>query len=120
MTVLIIDDEPLVRRSLQKAMKSRGHTIFEAEDGKAGLKMWQKHLPELVFLDILMPGLSGPEVLNSIDTNIRSSTKVVLISAYSGSHDVKEALNLGADLYIRKPFDDIFRVVETVEKLVGK
>ena len=120
MTVLIIDDEPLVRRSLQRALQARGHTVFDAEDGKSGLLKWQQCLPDLVFLDILMPGLSGPEVLHSIDTKIRSSTKVVLISAFTGSHDVKEALNLGADLYIPKPFDDIFRVVETVEKLVGK
>ena len=67
-----------------------------------------------------MPGLSGPQVLQEIDIQIRNSTKVVLISAYTGEHNMDTALKMGADLFIPKPFDDIFYVVETAEKLLGK
>lgn len=120
MKVLIIDDEPLVRRSLTKAFQGRGCECWDAVDGKAGLQLWRQHRPDLVFLDILMPGLTGPQVLQEIEKEIRDKTKVVMISAYTGDYNKDTALKLGADLFISKPFDDIFVVVETAQKLLGK
>lgn len=120
MKVLVIDDEPLVRRSLQKALQVKNYECIVAADGRIGLDLWIEHRPNLVFLDVLMPGLSGPQVLQEIDIRIRNSTKVVLISAYTGEYNMDTALKMGADLFIPKPFDDIFKVVETAEKLLGK
>jgi CheY-like chemotaxis protein len=118
MKVLIIDDEPLVRRSLKRAFEAKGHLVFEASDGKSGLQLWQKEVPNVVFLDVLMPGLSGPEVLSEINPEIRQQSFVVLISAYAGGYDLESAKSLGADHFIPKPFDDIFAIVNTTQEML--
>lgn len=115
MKVLIIDDEPLVRRSLLRAVRARGHTAREAEDGEEGLRLWNQEEPDLVFLDVLMPGLSGPELLS--EKHPRGSARVILMSAYSGEHNMETAQQMGADLFIPKPFEDIFQVIEQGEDL---
>ncbi len=114
MKVLIIDDELLIRKALKKAAEIRGHEAFDACDGQKGLEMWIETQPDLVFLDVLMPGMTGPEVLEKVKE--KTSAKVVLISAYSGEFD-PNTLN-GADLFIPKPFDNIFSVFTKGEELV--
>lgn len=118
MKILIIDDEPLVRRSLGRALKSQGHDIFEAEDGLQGLNLWREHKPDLVFLDVLMPKMTGPQVLAEIGGH--RSGKVILISAFSGEHNMETATQMGADLFIPKPFEDIFAIVNLAVGLVGR
>lgn len=115
MKVLIVDDEDLVRRSLGRALKSKGHEIIEATNGTDGLQIWKEVNPDLVFLDVLMPGLTGPEVLKEIGSDHRA--KVILISAFSGEHNMQTALHMGAHLFIPKPFEDIFAVVNMAEDL---
>ena len=115
MKILIVDDEVLVRRSLSRAFKSRGHEIFEAEDGELGLNAWILHQPELVMLDVLMPKLTGPQVLRELGN--RKSGKVILMSAYGGDHNIQTSLEMGADLFIAKPFENIFEVVKRAEQI---
>src|SRR5207253_6444440 len=112
----IVDDEPLVRRSLGRALKSHGHEIFEAEDGLQGLQMWREQKPDLVFLDVLMPKMTGPQVLSEIGG--QRTGKVILISAFSGEHNMETATQMGADLFIPKPFEDIFEIVAVAEDLL--
>jgi CheY-like chemotaxis protein len=114
--ILIIDDEPLVRRVLSRVFKGRGHEVFEAFEGGAGLLKWRKNFPDLVFLDVLMPGLSGPEVLKEICLENRA--KVILMSAYSGEHNIDTAQQMGAHLFVAKPFENIFKLAEQAEELV--
>jgi CheY-like chemotaxis protein len=126
MKILIVDDEPLVRKSLGRACRAKGHEVSEAIDGNDGLKRWLEIWPDLVFLDVLMPGLSGPELLKEIQPMLRLGGptgqpwhgKVILISAYSGEHNVATAQQMGADLFIPKPFEDIFSVVTKAEEIV--
>lgn len=122
MKFLVIDDEPLVRRSLARALRSRGFESLEAVDGKAGLEMWQESQPDGVFVDVLMPGLSGPEVVrlalaNQIFTG--SAPAIALISAFSGEDSEKLALECGADCFIAKPFQDIFTVVDQLAEIAS-
>lgn len=120
MKILIIDDEPLVRRSLGRALKSHEHEIIEAVDGPQGLAAWRAEKPDLVFLDVLMPGMNGPEVLSQIlaENGKANIGKVILISAFSGEHNMETALQMGADLFIPKPFENIFEVVTMAEDLM--
>lgn len=118
MKILIVDDEPLVRKSLSRACRARKHDVVEAADGTEGLSKWRAEKPDLVFLDVLMPGLSGPELLREIEKdpvlNAKSErTKVILMSAYSGEHNVVT----GADRFIAKPFEDVFAVIAEGEAL---
>lgn len=117
MKILIVDDEPLVRKSLGRACRSKGHEVVEAVDGNDGLERWLESRPDLVFLDVLMPGLSGPELLKELLG--RHQSKVILMSAYSGEHNVTMAQQIGADRFIPKPFDDVFEVVAIAEELFG-
>lgn len=117
MKILIIDDEPLIRRSLMRALKSRHHEVFEAEDGLLGLEMWKKEMPEVVILDVLMPGLTGPQVIAKM---CPSAAKIILISAYTGDATSESAKKMGADIFIQKPFADIFAVIDQIEMVVSK
>lgn len=116
--ILIVDDEPLVRRSLRRALEASGFQVIEAADGKEGLSIWQSENPSLVFLDILMPGLTGPQVLAEISGEARGKSKVILISAYSGDYSLDSAKGLGADHFIPKPFENIFEIVNTVSEML--
>lgn len=122
MKVLIVDDEPLVRKSLTRALRVRNHEVFEAVDGREGFEAWLKLNPDLVLVDILMPGLTGPELLQAIRPKLCDwRGKTVLMSAYSGDRDqFQAAAQAGADLFIPKPFDDIFAVVTQLETLLGQ
>lgn len=117
--ILIIDDEPLVRRSLKRALESKKMSVLEAADGRAGLELWKAEKPDIVYLDVLMPGLSGPEVLQEIPKEIRESSFVILISAYSGNYDLESAKSLGADYFFPKPFEDIFAIVDKSLEMVS-
>jgi CheY-like chemotaxis protein len=120
MKVLIIDDEPLVRRSLARALKSRDHETIEAGDGLQGLAAWKAEKPDLIFLDVLMPGMNGPEVLREMiqEVGVDKLGKVILISAFSGEHNMETAQQMGANLFIPKPFENIFEVVTMAEDLM--
>lgn len=118
MKVLVIDDEPLVRLSLKRALQKVGHTVEESEDGQSGLEKWQTFNPELVYLDVLMPRLSGPDLLRALGKNGKVAAKVVLMSAFTGEYDLEKAKSLGADLFISKPFEDVFQVTKLGEELV--
>ena len=115
MKVLIIDDEPLVRRALKRVAEKKGHQVFEAGDGIAGKDLWSEVQPDIIFLDVLMPGMTGPQVLNVVDKS--NQCKVVLMSAYSGEYNLEMAKSIGADIFAPKPFDDIFKIFETAEHL---
>lgn len=118
MNVLVVDDEALVRRSLKRALEKRGHQVSEACDGREGLDQWQRLKPQLVFLDVLMPHLSGPDLLKALPQELRLSAKVVLMSAFTGEYDLEKAKSLGADLFIPKPFEDVFQIAKAGEELV--
>lgn len=115
MNVLVIDDEPLVRRSLTKALKASGHAPFEAADGDEGIKLWMELQPEIVVIDVLMPGKSGPQVIEEMKG--KHTSKVVLISAFSGEYNMDSVKALGANIFIAKPFSDIFEVIKQIERI---
>jgi CheY-like chemotaxis protein len=113
--VLVVDDEVLVRRSLARVCGGRGHDVQEAEDGHEGLKKWTEWRPDLVFLDVLMPKLTGLEVLQRVQKD--GGVKVVLMSAYTGGTEPAQAKDAGADLFLPKPFEDIFSIIQQAEEL---
>jgi two-component system, response regulator PdtaR len=116
MKVLIVDDEPLIRLSLSRAFKAKGHETFVAENGMEGEKMWRALAPDIIILDVLMPGLTGPQLIEKVKDSVGQG-KIILISAYAGEYNIESAKKLGADLFIPKPFSDIFNVVNQVEGL---
>lgn len=115
MKILVVDDEALIRMSLSRVLKGRGHIVEVAEDGLDGEKKWLSFQPDIVVLDVLMPGLSGPQLIEKVHRQTKA--KVVLISAYAADYDLESIKKLGADLFIAKPFENIFQVVEQILSL---
>jgi len=104
--VLVIDDELLMRRAVQRILEADGHTVLLAEDGRIGLELFRSRQPAVVITDILMPEKEGLETIREI----RESNSAIKILAMSGggasqdAHILLWAQRFGADAILRKPF----------------
>lgn len=101
-SILVVDDEPVIRTSVAEALASEGYTVLEASDGASGLTAFREGRPDLVILDIMMPGLSGVEVCRLI--RAESKTPIILLTARDAELDKVLGLEVGADDYVTKPF----------------
>jgi two-component system, OmpR family, KDP operon response regulator KdpE len=99
--VLVVDDEPRILKFLSLKLSSSGFDVTAAENGSAALEITRKNPPDIILMDIIMPGMDGVETLKKLRTYC--SCPVILFSARD--HDQQEIRALGADDYIRKPFD---------------
>lgn len=102
MRVLVIDDEPQIRRALRAGLERSGFTVMAAASGEEGLDMASLHPPELVILDLAMPGTDGFEVCQEMRK--WSKAPIIVLSVRSSEEDKIKALDLGADDYLTKPF----------------
>ncbi|MGY6742709.1 MAG: response regulator transcription factor [Cecembia sp.] len=101
--ILIVDDEPNILLSLEFLFKKEGYKVFIARDGEEALGIIEEVLPELVILDIMMPKVDGYEVCRHLKKK-HLATKVIFLTAKSKQQDVQKGLEMGADLYLTKPF----------------
>lgn len=101
--VLIVDDEPAIRRAIRPPLVELGFQIFEASRGEEALQMLHAAPVDVVLLDINMPGLGGIETLRRIRT-FAPRLPVLMLTVRDGEEDKVEALELGADDYVTKPF----------------
>jgi DNA-binding NtrC family response regulator len=105
-TILIVDDEANLRRTLAEILRKRGYTILEAADGTDAIELLQTVTPDLIFTDWKMPGMGGEELLLHLRDNRRlAAIPVIVITAYGSSHNTIEAVRLGAYDFVSKPFD---------------
>ena len=104
----MIDDEEINRDLLTRRLAHQGHGVFAADRGEAGLALAARERVDLILLDVLMPGLSGYEVLSRIkaDADLRE-IPVLMISALDQTASVTRCIALGADDYLTKPFDPL-------------
>lgn len=117
MKILVIDDEILITASLKRALEKRGHTVEVANNGTQGVDAWKKFQPKLVVIDFMMPDMNADQVLAQFPE--RGSCKVVLMSAYLGEKAVENPQSLQIDLFIKKPFENIFEICDLIEKVVS-
>lgn len=103
MIVLLAEDDAVTREAIMELLVGEGYQVLPAKDGTEALNYWAEHKPDLVLLDIMMPGASGYEVCRSIRSGDRR-TPVMFLSAKSEEVDVVLGLELGADDFLRKPF----------------
>lgn len=101
--ILIIDDSQLSRRMLRKILEEASHEVVEAKDGYSALEVFSLENPQLVMLDLTMPGMNGFEVLHKLKT-INPRTKVIIATADIQNMTRNIALREGADGFITKPF----------------
>ncbi len=114
LTALIVDDEDSLRKLMVMRFEEEGFRVLSANNGDDGLMLAEKERPNVVILDIIMPGLHGFEVVQRIRQNpALDKTVVVMTSAKSYKPDIEAAKKLGADDYCIKPadFDELIVVV---------
>jgi two-component system response regulator TctD len=104
MKVLLVEDDPAMRSTLQRALGRRGMQVESCEDGLQALRAWQEGSPDVVVLDLTLPGLDGLQVLERARSGGRT-TPVLILTARGTVGDRVIGLNSGADDYLPKPFD---------------
>jgi adenylate cyclase len=104
--LLVVDDNEMNRDMLSRRLKSKGYKVALAEDGQQALDMLAKDPYDLILLDVMMPGISGIDVLRAVrQTKSRGDLPIIMATAKDQSDDIVEALKLGANDYVTKPID---------------
>lgn len=101
-TILIIDDEPQIRKLLEITLSSNDYQVIQAETGKQGIVMAANHPPELILLDIGLPDKNGHEILKELRQWYNKS--IIILSVQNSEEDIVTALDNGATDYLSKPF----------------
>jgi two-component system KDP operon response regulator KdpE len=113
-TILIVDDEPVVRALLRAALEPAGSRIIEAVDGEAALDTAWEERPDVIVLDVGLPGLSGLDVCRAVKTHL-PPPRVMLITGNRYAPGVEDC---GADAIVEKPFDP-HAVLDEARRLLG-
>jgi two-component system, OmpR family, response regulator RegX3 len=100
--ILVVDDEPMLLDSLTISLENQGYQVQTAVDGPGALEQAARHRPDLVLLDLMLPGLDGMEVCRELRT--RSRVPIIMLTAREDVSDKVQGLELGADDYVTKPF----------------
>jgi two-component system KDP operon response regulator KdpE len=117
--ILVVDDEPALRRTLQANLGVRGYDVTAVETGEAALQQAGVQMPDLVILDLMLPGLSGLDVCRALRS--ASAVPILVLSARGEEQTKVQALDLGADDYLTKPFgmDELLARVRALLRRLG-
>ncbi len=120
MKVLIAEDEADIRQLLKVYFEARGHDVHCANDGIEALALFAGTAPDLVLLDVRMPRMDGWNALKAI--RAQSNVPVIMVTAMEGADDAVKGLGLGADDYLRKPFNlgELEARIESVQRRLGR
>jgi two-component system KDP operon response regulator KdpE len=100
--ILVVDDEPETLKYVSVNLRARGYDVRTAADGRSALNEFEKSVVDLIILDIMMPGIDGFEVCQTVRRS--SEVPIIMLSARGQEKDIVRALDLGADDYLTKPF----------------
>jgi DNA-binding response OmpR family regulator len=118
-SVLIADDDPNIVLALTFLMEKAGYRVRAVKDGESALAAFAEERPDLVLLDVMMPGMNGYEVCARIRADPGfAATRIVMLTAKGLDAERSRGLGLGADLYVTKPFSTS-EMLDTVQGLLG-
>ena len=100
--ILVVDDEPQIRRMMRATLTGSGHQVDEARTGEEALEKFREFLPDLVLLDLNMPGMGGLETCRALRSG--SDVPIIILTVRNAEKEKVEALDAGADDYVSKPF----------------
>lgn len=117
--ILLVEDDRFLRRACETSLRQRGFTVIAAPDGEEGLRLARAEHPDLILLDLLMPKLSGVEVLRALKTDVGTKAiPVLILSNSSREQDVSEVISLGAVDYWVKANLSLKELGERVARLL--
>ena len=103
--ILVVEDDLDIRELISFNLQNEGHQVFEAKDGEAGIDKAREKLPDLILLDLMLPGIQGLDVCRVIKSNQETKeTPIIMVTALGQEEDIVKGLETGADDYITKPF----------------
>jgi DNA-binding response OmpR family regulator len=118
--IMIVDDDPQIRSLVWMMLKRAGHIPLEAQDGETALEEIRKERPDLVLLDIMMPGMDGWEVCKRIKSNgLTRDIPVAMFTVKSAEEDERKSFECGADAHLTKLLN-MRELLETIESLIKK
>jgi hypothetical protein len=119
-TVLVVDDEPFICRSLSFVLRKGNYNVVEARNGEEALAAVRQHKPDLVFMDVMMPKLNGFDVCAAIkqDPELKN-TRVILLTAKGQDSDREFGAKAGADDYMTKPFSPT-KILERAREILAR
>jgi DNA-binding response OmpR family regulator len=118
--IAVVDDEEAMVQLLTVELESEGYEVLPANNGTSGLKMIEDRRPDLVILDIMMPDLSGYEIIEALKSNpALSNIPIILLTAKSLDDDIQKGLDLGAQDYVTKPFHAGL-LIKRISTLLGR
>ncbi|MDD3480863.1 MAG: response regulator [Patescibacteria group bacterium] len=119
--IMIVEDDVTLRDIYTTRFKAEGYEVVTASDGEAALSTAVKEKPNLILLDIMMPKISGFDVLDILrDTEETKNTKIVVMSALSQTSDIEKGKTLGANAYLVKSQVTLSEVVEKVKAILAE
>jgi len=105
-SILVVDDEDIIRNILAKLIHALGYSVLQASNSTQAVSMIRQHKPDVVLLDIIMPGVDSMEVLNTVrDDDSLKSTAIILISGIDSLDTISTYIEAGADDFLPKPFN---------------
>ncbi len=116
--ILVVEDHPTMREAMRLVLEGEGFAIDEASDGETALAMVRGDPPDLVFLDLNIPGVSGTDVLRALKSDPATSSVRVIIVTATGEEGRERVIRLGADEYFTKPFSPL-ALLGTVERVLA-
>ena len=116
--ILIVEDHPTMREAMRLVLEGEGFEIDEASDGDQALAAVHEDAPDLVLLDMSIPGIAGPDVLAAVKSDPATSTVRVIVVTATGEEGRAAAMASGADHYFTKPFSPI-ALLQAVEEVLG-
>jgi CheY-like chemotaxis protein len=115
--ILIVDDEPQVRRLLELSLEQAGYKVSTAEDGQQALEQVAKHKPDLVIMDSFMPVMDGLEALKRLKNNVATAAiPVVMLTANDCPNEMAKSWESGTDLFLSKPIltSELLDYIQTI------
>jgi len=104
LTTLVLEDEPYTNELMSTTLKNFFNKVYSAFDGDGALELYKKHQPDIIFVDIILPGRNGLEIAKEI-RDINSRQKIIIVTASNDMGYISEAVEIGVDNFIRKPID---------------
>lgn len=118
--ILVVEDEESLLKLESLLLSSRGYQVFSVKDGRDALECVEKEMPDLVLLDVMLPGVDGFDVCRHVKSNpVTSHIPVILLTAKKAKEDMARGEEVGADFYITKPFKSAM-VIATVQRLLNR
>jgi DNA-binding NarL/FixJ family response regulator len=114
--ILVIEDEPEMRRNITTLLRYYNYQPLAAQNGREGVEMARREMPDLILCDVMMPELDGHSVLQALQADVElARTPFIFLTAKGEKEDLRSGMNLGADDYLTKPVSnaDLIRAIET-------